>query len=879
MTVSAYALTIDGCPRAFCTMGATDLTLPTTSTDWPAGITTAQMLYGFLVPPEVSWTERMKFLEGDLEVGSLGFRIHDGKATWLTSTVNIGTYLFTRNNQTRGQLAATISSTATSIQVRPPSTIFTGTNFVIWIEQEAILCSSISGDTITVSQRGYYGTRATSHTIDAANNYYPTVWVDYPGAAKRRVLLWAYDTSNGWSILYEGYCNKAPRLASNGALIELQVDHALTTFKQQIANINVASTHLAGVAWDSFGLGSRFEGMGAWGNPITHPHFQTYETDTRTPYSARMLDAAEASRQRLIANIVSSASITFGNTHLEVTRPASDKLRFVMALNGPTASTAIIQIGGVNYEQNNSGRWNGMLCATTEAPYSDIVEHINPTTGSSYLHVNSFEGMPTTFALSGSTDTCLTQEALYCELEEAQRKIIFLPTASYSTSPVVKFKGQSMVKPLKADSPTVDASNYHTYITFPAEFSLRKYLSADHWLGAVRYGLIGNYSDNRNWNWTNYNRTKSYASVAGFNSVEWVLNNGDKLWDRMSNYCKFFACCPAITTNGKLTIVSVRKPNQWEVPAATISVTDEVQNATWGLAEDGIVNRVTVKSDYFKEFVVNQQASRADYDNTGYNMDVDITGMSREADIAADKSDLVLYLNNKFFDLFSAAYATATITLNLSWFNSIFLGDFIRVTDWLIPDGTGNRSISSATCYVVGRTPNLGKGTITYELLIYPTQVNTGYSPCARISAIDIVNKKLTINTGYISTGVTGSITDYAGSNMNDYSGSYFNDGGTGTFAPSDRCKLILRNSTTFSTFALTLATVTPSSREITVNETITTASVDWPAQATAGNVDLIYNTFDTAGTATTQKGFAWVGNDQTNYIGSGVTQRAQRLG
>lgn len=878
MAVTTYLLTIDGCPYSFSTAGTLP-TLPTGSSDFPQGITSAQVLTGYLVPPDLSWTERLKPLEGDLEVSGIALRVMDARTTINGTVVNPATWLFTRNDQDRSQLAQTITATATTLTVNPPSGIFTGTNFTVWLEQEAILVSSITGNTMTVSQRGYLGTRATAHTVDTANNYYPTVWQAYPGPTKRRALLWAYDAStSSWSVLYRGYCNKAPRLTGNGSVIELQIEHTLTTFKQGTVNIPVASTRLCGVAWDSVGTQITFQEAPFFHGLFQHPQNQTYETDTRTPYSLNLRTALYECNLALQAQLMSNG-YAFQDSYFPA--PAvntNGKLDVVFGLNGtllkPVTNLAgTVAIGRTYTKAPKSGkdRDRGVDLAVVQIDNMDVVERINPYLATSYLHVNSFNDLPTAWTLSGSLGTALVQDALSTDLADQGRRVVFLPSQSLGTTVPRKLKGNSLVKPLKADSQPIPAGGAETFITTPAEFSYKKLVSADHWLAGVRYGLVDGFSDNRNWDWSGYDATKTYGSVANFNGVEWLLDNNFKLYDKVSGYCKFFACAPSITGSGKLTITPIRRPTPWEVPAAVISKTDFVANPTWGLAEDGIVNSITVKSDLFQNFTVNNQASRADFDNTGYSMTIDITGMSREIEIATDKAVLVAYLNNRYFDLFSRAYATATFTVNLSWFSKVYLGNIITVTDWLIPNGSGSRALAGYQCLVVGKTTNLGKGTVALEVLMFPPVGTTGYSPCLRISAIDIPNKKLSVATGYLSTGTGTDPTDYAGSNLTGYSGTA-NDGGTSAIKAGDRVQLVLRNSTALNVLSLTVASV--AGTNIVVNEVIPDLSTD----LAAGNVDLRYDKFDTAGLQAAQQQYAWIGSQTSGYIGTGTTKRNQRF-
>ena len=194
-----YILTIQGCPVGFASAGTDMSNLPTGNADWPTGLTAGNVVYAGLDASFLgSWTEEIDPLESTFNGGNLTFRLNDKVVSYAGADRNIATYLFTRTDQDETQLTATLSATATTgdtFTVDVPHDI-TGTNFVVWIEGEAIYCSSVSTNTVTIQTRGYYGTKITAHTVDTTMNYYPTVWVDYPGTVKQDLKLWRQEWVN-----------------------------------------------------------------------------------------------------------------------------------------------------------------------------------------------------------------------------------------------------------------------------------------------------------------------------------------------------------------------------------------------------------------------------------------------------------------------------------------------------------------------------------------------------------------------------------------------------------------------------------------------------------------------------------------------------------
>lgn len=879
-----FILTIDGCPFAFAT-GDIDLTggLPAIS-DWPTGITTGSILLGALDNQLGSWKEELKPLEGDLDAAGMTFKINPVRATINGATRVASDYLFSRTNQSTCRIQADVSETATTILLGEPSGIFVGTNFVVWINKEAILCSSRTGNTLNVSQRGYYGTKAQAHYTDISRNYYPEVWADWMGPSLRRTTLWrcvgAGGTADNWFVMRRLVTNRTPRLnTSNPAIWELQCEHYYTKWKQQNFNTrNYYSARMTGYHNRFLGVGVTADGISPMYLFPTHPNFFTDENDTVTRVYTDIVSALTAAVSKLKLKLFTDLGISYDRMEMSITgNPASGKLRFTCRIQGVTSLRAFLLVGGQHTYQNGSNGTSGIPEAICEIDFPTIANYVNGENDSietdgikyGYLHVNNFDNLPSTYFYSGSVDTCINTDVLHADFEDTKQKAWFFPSGNLETSPVVKIKGQAEVKPLKATSP--DFGNL-IQSTNPVEFKLSRMLRSAHWVDGLRYGIIEGYGDSRNWDWSNYENIKRAVPNALDTAVDWMVDGSVTFRQPIEEHCKFSACCPSITTDGKLTIVPMKAPTLLDTPTATLSYNDFLDKPTYDTTADVVVNAAKVNSDLFKEFVINEPKSRGLYES-GNTIELDITGFSNEFEIASHPETLTSIITSRYFSMYSRPYSVATVKVSLYWYNRISLGDIISLTDWVIPDGTGNRSISAQKAFVTGRTIDAMKGAITYSLIIFPPSNGSGYSPCVRVGWVE---DSLTVGIvgDYISTGAANGITDYAGSNLPEYIGTA-NDFGIGKFSAGDRVQFIIRNDTFYGTASYIIDAVDIVNKLITFTVPLSVDVTD--AIASGWVIDIRYDLYDTSGLATSQKSYAWAGNHATGYIGAS-TDRVQQF-
>lgn len=247
---ASYVLTIDGLPYYAATAQCPVITSWGSTDDQPRG---AAILRGALGSTQFAWDERVDASMGGLEVGGLTFALHDVQPTsGIASGRRWLTWLATREPGavTSAIVAASFTAAATTFDLTSSSVGAVSASIpgVLWVDGEAILCASLSTNTVTVDTngRGYYGSRARPHTVDEQLGIYPEAWVAPPWSVYRRVVLWRVSSAGVATAIWRGYSNRAPRLAKDGASYEFQCESAWTVERQRALGDVTAGTRVRG---------------------------------------------------------------------------------------------------------------------------------------------------------------------------------------------------------------------------------------------------------------------------------------------------------------------------------------------------------------------------------------------------------------------------------------------------------------------------------------------------------------------------------------------------------------------------------------------------------------------------------------------------------
>jgi hypothetical protein len=292
------------------------------------------------------------------------------------------------------------------------------------------------------------------------------------------------------------------------------------------------------------------------------------------------------------------------------------------------------------------------------------------------------------------------------------------------------------------------------------------------------------------------------------------------------------------------------------VAASLDADVDFVEKPTWGAFEDGIANVISVESERLT-IVVKDQRSLSRH-GPGRTLTLKLSGLEDPRLLnGVSPFEVARSIISRVLGVWSIPVALAKFAVSLEYVHTIFLGDYVQITDWLLPDGAGGRGLTNVVGQVVARSVDVVRGVVALEAIIYDHGNLAGYAPCVRVAALNGGRTVATIDTAYIAaTGDTATLTDYAGSDRTDYEG-VADDGGTGWFEAGDKVRLIIRDSTTLTVEDATILSVDTAAKTITFTGAVGAA---WATALGAGDiVDIIPASYDTSGLSATQKTFGYV--------------------
>lgn len=944
---SGYLLTIAGCPIVFTSPGIGPVNnmndLPITDPDWPTGIVlTTQVANGALDPKSISeFSEEIDLLNGNFDADGITFKIHDIQMSYEGETVNIASKLFTSNNQETCQLDESFLIADTSPIVIKGQNIVADSGGFIWIDGEAIRKDSTSGANVNVDYRAALGTHKQDHIVSTADNYYPTVFLSYPGPYRAKVILWRRDEAGTWSAIWRGIGGRAPRASGNGAPIELQCEHLWTDFKGKTYDLVEAKTRLAG--WDARKLSIR-----KWSNPSTPSIGDTLvnsplDTPGIVEYNERDFASQylygiykvwyiNSTTGKVFDQWVPAESIERdlqdGHFTLKILDAAQNDFHADIAgcYGVPAARVdpgAFRSFGVSDQPQTVDGK---RICKIPVPEWTAFQTFKNGATKEEDNHliidrVDSLEEFP--IVNSGSINTCQTTTVWVGEIDKedysikkdmygsgsfyllseptaypntpyggahGERKMIYYcsassydwsaqyaPNASGAGRAPLYFASGSAIFRGKRPNEYKEAWRTHHFVMQEVELEHKMSLKSRHWLDLLRYGIIERFHYSGDFDFS----FNSYAMLKLQNpsfTTELFLEPKQQYGQIVQGLSQYYGIVPTTTAGGKMRFVKLVKPSLATSSSFTFTSADMVkgQAPTWEDVGDSVVTAIKVSSKGLPgdTLLIRNQYAKGKYgDVQTVEIDLEKIGIEhalfqRVGPNQSPEGLLTADLTSRFFSLFREPYRKYTIHLPLSYVATIFPGQVITVSEWLLPNGSGGRGLSQAKLLIQKKATNLQEGRVSITGVLFPQEVNSGFSPCCRLSAVNAGTKTVTVNTNYLSTGrsSTEAPTDYAGSNLAGYPHTA-NDGGIGWFNVGDKVQLILRNSTTFTAEDFTIASKT--STTITFAETINTSPTNWPVHAAADNVDIRFSSYSTSGLQTAQKSWAFIGDGDTRRLAS----------
>jgi hypothetical protein len=877
VSAAGWSLTIDGCPFELATQGVLAIPVPSGSADtadWPRGVTHAQ---GKLIAPEQSISYRLRPLEGEVECGSMSFTIEDPPYDFGADGVqNFFSWLTTRDEDeiASSTLAATITAAATSFTINNPSNIDANASQVIWIEGEAMLVDAINSGTgvvtVNASGRGYYGTRAVAHTVDAEQRYYPEVWASMPWVNARRVILWHVSIAGVPKPVWRGTATR-PRLARDGVRYELQCEHLWTSYKALRIGTNSPMCRLRGyyrprilaTVWHQRGPTKTDQNEGI--TPTVHNTADSLAASlnenladalddaVNTPYSPESVQSSIRVMDGQLVLDVQATSVTYDvSAQLELgpaegyvvyatsTNTSSSTRNAHVALVLPEAwvvSTVAVSGAGADIPIDRTdrlpaswtttldtqGAYSGMLHYTLRGDYSDEEwVYLNATGASPITESNATVGGPT-------------------------------------------FTGWLNYEPRKPDGPRrsvtrqARANGGAVVVDRALRMQLCVSVYHDHWAHGIAFAINDTtvaFSgvDSRDWDTTEIERDVVGVTGSRYASRIWIFDGSEPVRDWLVRQTVPNGAC--VTINGSRFGLTAFAPAAVNATTdLTITSADLAGKPEWHRWDDGIANTVHVKAPTFDMYVTDGR-SAGRYGKTK-EIEADLSECASLTDVDANPSMLASTMLARVLGTFSRPLHVLRLPLRWTLYDSVWPGTYVTVTEWLAPNGAGGRGNTAVIGQVISWELDIRAATVTVEVLALPT--GKGYAPCCRVEAI--VGAVLTIATGYLEE----TSSDYAGSNLSSYSG-VTNDGGAGLFVAGDKIQLVRRGVTGTTTFSGTVDSVSTGTPSITLT---TSPGATWEGYIAAGDViDIRYDAYTTASIQAAQKRYAYVGDATTGKIG-----------
>lgn len=846
--MSGWALTITGVPHVFTTHDQGILT--SSSPLWWAGETGVVYANGWLSQPRGTISERAKPLEGELEVSPLSFELHDAATTaggspLLTSLAGRDAALLTST-----PLASTITASATSITVGNGS-LFTAPCFA-WLNTECVRVTAVAGNVLTVT-RGRLGTKAIAHTVDATTGYFPELYASVPWTTRRKVNLWRVEGTTA-TLYWSGYAVRAPTLAAEGARYAMACDPLWQVQASNGVGGNTGSTRLAGYNSGNVNEGSGFvllttrTTLGGGTNPATGSRVNAI-----TRGSFRTLDQLFRQHQDLASSLTNTAGQRVVYQFSRGVNSLSINADSTLPFRTEVAWTDSVNVS--EYARANGTR-HAVTLRLADVPQSGMTL-VSSTTGSGSFLLSSLASLPTTWTETTTTEASLTtaeQPALRLHLDDSWSVLLTQVTTADTTTLGPHISGSRFIwAPRRAGAQVPQPRTGtvpHTWVLLGSPVLKVAYrVRTDHWLLGLKHSVIGLCEDARaeDWDWSSVYAAgtsgPALRATAGLRTAREWLFDGDRTLGSVVTECSLLHGCTPVTRSGRLAIHAWGWPAAGAAPVVTLTSTDLIGLPTWSRWADGIVNRLRIKGEALNVEATLQQ-SRARY-GPGRTITVELAGIEDQSLPIDDPYAFAREVVGRL-ELWSEPLAVATLTLKASLWDTVELGALIRVSEWMLPDGSGGRGLVAKVGLVVARTLDLERAQMKIEALLFPRQ-SYPYAPCGKADFV-VSSTVLELASGYVTAAYT-------------YSGGV----DASTFTAGDVVDLIERDTTTLWTEQLTVQSVDTGTNRLTFTSAMSATA---QSKIASGWVDVRFAQYWTL-TATQKSNWMFVGDDTTLVIDS----------
>lgn len=880
--MNGWILAIDGSPIQPATAGIASVA-PGAHVDWVDDWT---VLAGKLEPPDSTIKTTLHPLEGKCEVNSQRFIVHDAPYDFGGSVGvrSLFTWLATRDDDALQYttLAQDFEAgDATFTVASGTGALFDGVD-VVWIDGEAVAISGRTGDLINVagSGRGYFGTQEETHVVDPETSDYPEVFVEFPWISHRRVVLYYVSrVVNGVAMelhpFWRGHATR-PRGSNGGAEYEIHCEHLLKRYEHLRMGAADAVCRLRGYSrrlvmlnvvhgqGDSGHTNSDFmypdgllvmNSLDDLGGALARNINARLLSDLGSPPGAPPEYAkvtCSTSGSQLGAHLELNDLGEGGSIEIRVAPRTGDWLEF----NEPTIMAT------ATASQAADPRSAG--CAATLPP---VLVESHP--GGSDIPINRTDRLPTNWAA-----TTAQAGPFHAEVRPILRGVYsedeWLEIVATSDAPITAnnftiggptITGVFRLVPRKPGVPSRDLTTRGAAIDLAVSFVTALHVRTDHWALGIKT-LITDTTfarsgiDSRDWDLNSFDAVIA-ATPPDYAARDWVFDGSEGVLDFIVRQCLANGCGIAVR-GSKLALVAYGSAPSNVALDATITEDDLVDKPHPYRFEDGIANVANAATKAYDLRVRNKRSVRR-Y-GEGKTIEIDLTDVDA-AEVTASPTLLAATVLARVLGNFDRPLHMTRLPLNWSFHSSAECGDFVSISEWLCPDGAGDRGLSARVGQVLGHERVLRSGVVWIDALLMPGGV--GYSPCVRVASIS--GAVLTIATDYI-----GADGDYSGSTRPGYEGLE-GDGGVSFFTAGDRIQLVLRNDTSTVTLSAVVLSVNPGALTITLTAAPGTTWEDYAVDAggVGHYVDARFNSYGTSGLQDAQKAYAWVGNATTGNIGA----------
>jgi hypothetical protein len=853
--VSGWALRIDGLPYLLTTKGVTSITTWSDGDD--PGQTVAE---DTLEPPDGDLSERLRPLEGEVDVSALSFVVHDlplGSAQYGLSD------LFTRrvNDLDSTYLTAAATAAATTFTVAD-SSIFTSLPRKAWINAEVVdVTAAPTATSITVT-RAQYGTRAASISVSAAEAVLPEIYLRCPWLTRRRCVLYRVRGTTA-SVRWIGYADHAPRLNEDGASWTISATWA----GQREMGVRLVSEQ-GGAR--TFGYDERAVRMIL----MRDSDGTVLATGQRSLTTGHIFNTFDECLRSVAARLRARIAATSGVTHATVnTSFVGSQLSVTVTAQGLDPFRLGIYIGDIQAEGNsvdtgshkratvvlNQPDLGGLayLAFPEDTDVTSVFNNNKRTVIATAADFPTDNASWTTYVASYAVPVQVTP-ILSAQWDEQTRVVLdprYQATAgtielnsTLVVPPSTTFKGSFTLRATDANARYVPGwGTNRVGIAARGIFLFRRefYVDSEHWLYALRWVLSSTVtaveSDSRNWDWSRQAEIAGYTAAGSATAVRWRVDSSRTFGEFVADECLLRGATLSVR-DGKLTVDALRPPTAAETVAVTITPAQLEQGRLpqWEEWEDGLRTSVTVVSPMREVTVVDRVAQMRHGDTASLRLRAE--GLRDDTRMMQDPVAYARDIAMRPLRLFSDPTYLVRLPVTNALIDSVHLGDMIEITQAVLPDMLGGRGMSAVRGQVIGITEGLRSGSVMIEALVFA--VEYGYAPCARVGSIS--GAVLTLSTNY-----AGSAGDYSGSTLTGYDGTV-GDAGASRFVAGDKVLLIRRDYATLITEAHTVASVNPTGPTITLTSAPTAAWSTYPI------VDVMYDDFGTD-TATQRGGYAFV--------------------